>query len=36
LHGVVLDIFVERPIHGSETVPSRSDSDQVAGRNSAA
>ena len=30
LHGVVLDIFVERPIHGSETMLGRSDSDQVA------
>jgi len=30
LHGVVLDIFVERPIHGSETMLGRSDSGQVA------
>ena len=32
LHGVVLDIFVERPIHGSKTMLSRSDSGQVARR----
>jgi hypothetical protein len=32
LHGVVLDIFVERPIHGSETMLGRSDSGQVARR----
>jgi hypothetical protein len=32
LHGVVLDIFVERPIHGSETMLGRSDSGQVAPR----
>ncbi len=32
LHGVVLDIFVERPIHGSETMLGRSDSCQVAPR----
>jgi hypothetical protein len=30
LHGVVLDIFVERPIHGPETMLGRSDSGQVA------
>ena len=32
LHGVVLDIFVERPIHGSETMLGRSDSGQAARR----
>jgi hypothetical protein len=32
LHGVVLDIFVERPIHGSETTLGRSDSGQAAPR----
>jgi hypothetical protein len=32
LHGVVLDIFVERPIHGSETMLVRSDSDQAVRR----
>ena len=36
LHGVVFDIFVERPIHRSETMLSRSDSgQQLVGRNSA-
>jgi hypothetical protein len=32
LHGVVLDIFVDRPIHGSETMLGRSDSGQAARR----
>jgi hypothetical protein len=32
LHGVVFDIFVERPIEGSETMLSRSDSGQAARR----
>src|SRR5882757_1980906 len=32
LHGVVLDIFVERPIHGSETMLGRSDSGHAARR----
>jgi hypothetical protein len=32
LHGVVLDILIERPIHGSETMPGRSDSVQAARR----
>ena len=32
LHGVVLDIFVERPIRGSETMLGWSDSGQVARR----
>ena len=32
LHGVVLDIFVERPIHGSETMLGGSDSGQLAPR----
>ena len=36
LHGVVLDIFVERPIHGSETMLSRSDSGQIARRRNSA
>jgi hypothetical protein len=32
LHGVVFDIFVERPIHGSETMLGRNDSGQAARR----
>jgi hypothetical protein len=36
LHGVVLDILIERPIHGSETMLGRSDSVQAARRASSA